>query len=146
MKAQRRRCGRPSALDPDRARFVAAMRAVLAAAIAALAPRDRMRLACYYAQEMTLAQIGTLTREHEATVSRALAKTRKVVREDVERRLRDDRGFSKTEIEECFGRLSTMPATSTLMSGSRPSRKESEADRSMSEAAEGAESAERRPS
>ena len=58
-------------IDPDRARFVAAMRAVLAAAIAALEPRDRLRLACYYAQEMTLAQIGTLTREHEATVSRA---------------------------------------------------------------------------
>src|SRR5215207_4451658 len=63
-------------VDPDRARFVAAMRAVLAAAIAALEPRDRMRLACYYAQEMTLAQIGTLTREHEATVSRQLAKIR----------------------------------------------------------------------
>ena len=78
------------------------MRAVLAAAIAALAPRDRLRLACYYAQEMTLAEIGTITREHEATVSRALAKTRKAVREDVERRLRDDRGFSKAEIDECF--------------------------------------------
>ena len=43
-------------VDPDRARFVAAMRAVLAAAIAALGPRDRLRLACYYAQEMTLAR------------------------------------------------------------------------------------------
>ena len=42
-------------IDPDRARFVAAMRAVLAAAIAALEPRDRLRLACYYAEEMTLA-------------------------------------------------------------------------------------------
>ena len=68
------------------------MRAVLAAAIAALEPRDRLRLACYYAQEMTLAQIGTLTREHEATVSRQLARTRKAIREDVERRLRDDTG------------------------------------------------------
>jgi RNA polymerase sigma-70 factor (ECF subfamily) len=92
-------------IDPDRARFVAAMRAALAAAIAALAPRDRLRLACYYAQEMTLAQIGTLTREHEATVSRQLAKTRKAIREDVERRLRDDRGFSKAEIGECFASI-----------------------------------------
>ncbi len=46
----------------DRPRYVAAMRSVLAAAIAVLAPRDRLRLACYYAQEMTLVQIGRLTR------------------------------------------------------------------------------------
>ena len=91
-----------TAADPDRARFVEAMRGVLAAAIAALEPRDRLRLACYYAQEMTLAQIGKMTGEHEATVSRALARTRKAIREDVERRLRDERGFEKSEIEECF--------------------------------------------
>jgi RNA polymerase sigma-70 factor (ECF subfamily) len=87
---------------PDRARFVAAMRSALAAAIAALAPRDRLRLACYYAQEMTLAQIGKLTREHEATVSRTLAKTRKALRDDVERRLRADHGLSAAAIAECF--------------------------------------------
>jgi RNA polymerase sigma-70 factor (ECF subfamily) len=97
----------PASLNPDRERFVAAMRAVLAAALAALAPRDRLRLACYYAQEMTLAQIGTLTREHEATVSRHLARTRKRIREDVERRLRDEQGFSKAEIEECFASIAT---------------------------------------
>jgi RNA polymerase sigma-70 factor (ECF subfamily) len=87
---------------PDRDRFLAAMRTVLASAIAALAPRDRLRLACYYAQEMTLAQIGKLTREHEATVSRALAKTRKALRDDVERRLKAERGFSSADITECF--------------------------------------------
>jgi len=90
------------AAHPDRDRFLGAMRAVLTAAIAALAPRDRLRLACYYAQEMTLAQIGKLTREHEATVSRALAKTRKALREDVERRLRNDYAFSAAGIAECF--------------------------------------------
>lgn len=97
----------PAAIDPDRARFVDAMRAVLAAAIAALAPRDRLRLACYYAQEMTLAQIATLTREHEATVSRHLSRTRKAIRDDVERRLRDERGFSNAEIQECFASIAT---------------------------------------
>ena len=79
------------------------MRAVLAAAIAALAPRDRLRLACYYAQEMTLAQIGRLTREHEATVSRQL-------RKDAQGRsartssggCATSRGFSTAEIDECF--------------------------------------------
>jgi RNA polymerase sigma-70 factor (ECF subfamily) len=131
-----------SDLDPDRARFVAAMRAVLAAAIAALAPRDRLRLACYYAQEMTLAAIGRLTREHEATVSRALAKTRKVIREDVERRLRDDRGFSTPEIEECFRSiaddagnldLDEWLGTSPRRTPGEGGRKKSGANRSMSE-------------
>ena len=87
---------------PDRARFVGAMHAVLSAAIAALAPRDRLRLACYYAQEMTLAQIGRLTSEHEATVSRQLARTRRSIREDVEHRLKSEHRFSPAEIDECF--------------------------------------------
>jgi len=117
--------------DPDRARFVAAMRGALAAAIAALEPRDRLRLACYYAQEMTLAQIGTLTREHEATVSRALARARKAIREDVERRLRDDCGFAKAEIEECFRSL--VDDAGNLDLNEWLGRKESAVDRSMTE-------------
>jgi RNA polymerase sigma-70 factor (ECF subfamily) len=135
-----------AAVDPDRARFVAAMRAALAAAIAALEPRDRLRLACYYAQEMTLAQIGTLTREHEATVSRALARTRKAIREDVERRLRDDRGFGKAEIEECFRSLVDDAGNLDLGEWLETGRKKSVTDRSMTEAAEGTESTEKRPS
>ena len=78
------------------------MHAALSASIGALAPRDRLRLACYYAQEMTLAQIGRLTREHEATVSRQLAKTRRAIRGEVERRLKTDHGFSPGDIDECF--------------------------------------------
>ena len=120
-------------VDPDRARFVAAMRTALAAAIAALSPRDRLRLACYYAQEMTLAQIGTLTREHEATVSRALAKTRKSIREDVERRLRDDSGFSKAEITECFVSIADDAGNLDLGEWLDTGRKKSEPDRSMTE-------------
>lgn len=88
--------------NPDRERFLSAMRTVLAAAIAALAPRDRLRLACYYAHHMTLAQIAALTREHEATVSRHLARTRKDIRAEVERRLRDEHRFSTAEVSECF--------------------------------------------
>ena len=139
-------------VDPDRARFVSAMRAVLAAAIAALEPRERLRLACYYAQEMTLAQIGTLTREHEATVSRQLARTRKAIREDVERRLRDEQGFAKAEIDECFASIvndaGNLDLDAWLGSLSRHSpgeggRKKSAADRSSTEATEGVESADK---
>ncbi len=102
------------ATNPDRARFVTAMQAVLAAALAALAPRDHLRLRCYYAQEMTLAQIGRVTREHEATVSRQLARTRKAVRADAERRLRDEHRFTSDEIAECFSSISQDAGTLDL--------------------------------
>jgi RNA polymerase sigma-70 factor (ECF subfamily) len=120
-------------IDPDRARFVAAMRAVLAAAIAGLEPRDRLRLGCYYAQEMTLAQIAALTREHEATVSRQLAKTRKAIREDVERRLRDEKGFDKAEIGECFASIADDAGNLDVAEWLDTGRKKSVVDRSMSE-------------
>jgi RNA polymerase sigma-70 factor (ECF subfamily) len=92
--------------DPDRPRFAAVMSAVLAAVLAQLATRDRLRLGCYYAQEMTLAQIGRLTGEHEATVSRHLTRTRREIRGEVERRLREQHQFADREIEECFASLS----------------------------------------
>ncbi|MDP1571221.1 MAG: sigma-70 family RNA polymerase sigma factor [Vicinamibacterales bacterium] len=91
-----------AAPDPDRPRYAAALRTALSLAIAALAPRDRLRLGCYYAQEMTLARIGQLTGEHEATVSRHLARTRRAVRDAVERSLQADHGFGAREITECF--------------------------------------------
>ena len=37
-------------------------------AIAALESKDKLRLRLYYGQQLTLAQIGRLTGEHEATV------------------------------------------------------------------------------
>lgn len=91
--------------NPERKRFVAAMQAVLTAVLAALVPKDRLRLSCYYAQQMTLAQVGRLLGEHEATVSRQLSKTRATIREEVERRLRAEHDFGEAEIAECFGSL-----------------------------------------
>ena len=120
-------------IDPDPARFGAAMRTALAAAIAALAPRDRLRLACYYAQEMTLAQIGKLTREHEATVSRQLARTRRDIRSDVEARLASGHGFAKPEIEECFASVVDDAGNLDVSEWLDSHRKKSAADRSMSE-------------
>jgi RNA polymerase sigma-70 factor len=105
---------RAVASNPDHARFVTAVQSVLAAALAALEPRDRLRLRCYYAEEMTLAQIGRVTREHEATVSRQLARTRKMLRAEAERRLRDDHRFSAEEIAECFSSVSEDAGTLDL--------------------------------
>ena len=87
--------------DHDSSRLAAALQASLRATLAALEPRDRLRLGCYYSQEMTLVQIGKLTKESEATVSRQLARTRRTIREDVERRLRD-RGLGEPEIREAI--------------------------------------------
>jgi RNA polymerase sigma-70 factor (ECF subfamily) len=88
--------------DPDRARFREVFHRVLSAVIAALLPRDRLRLALYYGEELTLAQIGRITREHEATVSRHLARTRRAIRGAVAGRLRRDEGLDEAQVEECF--------------------------------------------
>jgi RNA polymerase sigma factor (sigma-70 family) len=92
----------PDQAAPDAARFAAAMRDALRVTIAALDPRDRLRLGCYYAQEMTLVQIGKLTRESEATVSRQLARTRRGIKDEVERRLREQHRFGDQEVAECL--------------------------------------------
>jgi RNA polymerase sigma-70 factor (ECF subfamily) len=88
-------------VDPECERFVDVLRSSLASAVARLEPRDRLRLGCYYAQQLTLAQTGKLLQEHEATVSRQLARTRKTIREGVERDLRG-RGLNDAQIARCF--------------------------------------------
>ena len=96
----------PAPPDPDRQRFAAALLAALTFVIHALAPRDRLRLGWYYGQQMTLAEIGRLLKEHEATVSRHLARTRRAIRQGVEQRLRDHDGFGDREITESFASVS----------------------------------------
>lgn len=96
----------PDTATPDQPRYAAVMRPALGVAIAALASRDRLRLGCYYAQQMTLAQIGRLAGEHEATVSRHLARTRRDIRTAVERHLREQHQFGDAEIAECFASVS----------------------------------------
>jgi RNA polymerase sigma-70 factor (ECF subfamily) len=90
---------------PEQARFVASIQRALTTAVAKLEPRDRLRLACYYAQNLTLAQIGRTLREHEATASRNLTRTRRAIREDVEQQLRQA-GMTGAEIAECFAAVS----------------------------------------
>jgi RNA polymerase sigma-70 factor (ECF subfamily) len=100
--------------DPARPRFVAAMRLALTAAVDQLAPRDRLRLGCYYAQNLTLAAIGRLLGEHEATVSRHLARTRRDLRGWIEAQLRDHDGFSEADIAACFESVASDSGTLDL--------------------------------
>lgn len=90
------------AQDPKRARYLAMLCDSLRRALAELPPADRLRLSFYYLQELTLAQIGALTAEHESTVSRKLAHTRSKLRADVEEALRLEHHLSADEISLCF--------------------------------------------
>jgi RNA polymerase sigma factor (sigma-70 family) len=92
-------------VEPNRDRDLELMRAALKRATAALPARDRLRLACYYAQELTLAQTGKLLGEHEATVSRGLARTRAAIRKAVEHDLAEA-GLKEAEIARCFESVS----------------------------------------
>ena len=125
----------PAPATADTRRFASALRRALAAAVAGLTARDRLRLACYYAQEMTLAQIGRLTREHEATVSRQLARTRRAIRDAVEQRLRAEHGFGDREIDECFASAAEDSGDLDLAEvlGEASGRKNSTLDRSIVE-------------
>jgi RNA polymerase sigma factor (sigma-70 family) len=88
--------------DPDRARLLLLLQRSLEAALVALDPRDRLRLALYYVQDLTLAQIGRLVDESEATVSRKLERTRRELRAGVERSLREAHRLSDAELRLCF--------------------------------------------
>jgi len=117
---------------PEQARFVESVQRALTAAIARLEPRDRLRLACYYAQNLTLAQIGRALREHEATASRNLARTRRAIREDVEQQLRQA-GMSEAEVAECFASVSADPGPLDLTEILPGPRKNARPERSTTE-------------
>jgi RNA polymerase sigma factor (sigma-70 family) len=97
--------------DPDRDRYVALVRDALGRAVARLDPRDRLRLASYYVQRLTLAQIGRLLRESEATASRHLARTRREIRVAVERHLREESRLSDDQIAACLASVVEDPGS-----------------------------------
>ena len=88
-------------VEPERLRYAALVGRALQAAIGRLDAKDRLRLRAYYEQDLTLSQVGRLTGEHEATVSRQLAKSRKLLRADVEQQMRAESGLSEAEIARC---------------------------------------------
>jgi RNA polymerase sigma-70 factor (ECF subfamily) len=92
----------PNASDAAVSAYHLAMHAALTLAIAALVPRDRLRLACYYAQNMKLAAIGRLLGEHEASVSRHLTRVRGEIRVAVETHLRAVAGYDEVTVADCF--------------------------------------------
>jgi RNA polymerase sigma factor (sigma-70 family) len=101
-----------AAADPNRAKYLARIDCALLAGLAGLAPRERMLLAFYYVDRLTLAEIGRTLREHESTVSRQLECTRCALREAVTEILRRgapardgqaaDPGLDESQMELAF--------------------------------------------
>ena len=116
----------------DRPRYVALLRKALSHALARLSGRDRLRLSCYYVQDLTLAQTGRVLDEHEATVSRQLARSRRTLRESVEQELRETAKLTEPEIAECFASVTADPGPLDLahVFGTAADRKEPAAGRS----------------
>ena len=119
--------------DPDQPRFHVVVKLALLRAIGALPDRDRLRLGCYYREDLTLAQIGRMLGEHEATVSRHLTRTRRAIRTEVERLLRAEHGMRTEEIAECFASTIEDPGLLDVreLLDSTPGRKDSEPERSI---------------
>jgi RNA polymerase sigma-70 factor len=74
--------------DPERELYQGRVARYLSAALAALTSRERMILASYYVDRLTLAEIGRMLREHESTISRQLERMRRALRENVAQSLR----------------------------------------------------------
>ena len=88
--------------DPDGARLIPLVEHALRSAIDELPAKDRLRVRSYYVGQLTLAKIGRLTGEHEATVSRHLSRTRRALRDAAERHLREQAQLSDAQIARAF--------------------------------------------
>lgn len=89
-------------LDFIAKRYSAAVSEALRRAIQQLEPRERLILAYYYCDQMTLRQIADLFSVHESTISRWLTKAQKKIRKLVERSLLRDHGFTRREAAEAM--------------------------------------------
>lgn len=76
-----------SPADPSREKYLARFERTFSAALRELLPRERLILTLYYVDNLALAEIGRMFREHESTVSRRLERIRQALRERVTREL-----------------------------------------------------------
>jgi RNA polymerase sigma-70 factor, ECF subfamily len=110
--AREARTSPPEFFDPDRTRYLALLRRAFNVALGRLETLDRQRLALYYVEERTLAEIGRTLGEHESSVSRNLDRIRKELRRAAEEFLRRGEGpvdgksarsgLSEAQIALCF--------------------------------------------
>ncbi len=119
--------------DPDRDQLVPLVQNALAASIARLSVKDRLRLRSYYVSELTLAQIGRITGEHEATVSRQLSRARRTLRNEMDRHLRDEARLSAAQVRRAVELAMNDPGGMSLQRIFADDRKDSPRNRSREE-------------
>jgi RNA polymerase sigma factor (sigma-70 family) len=88
--------------ERDEARYAKYLGEAVEAVLCGLIPADKLLLGYYYLQGMTLKQIGLLTGDHEATVSRHLAAVTRKLRQRIENHLRRVGRLSAHEVERCL--------------------------------------------
>jgi RNA polymerase sigma-70 factor len=91
-----------SVSEEDDRRYAECLGEAVEFALGELHPPERLLLSWYYAQELTLKQIGRLTGEHEATISRRLEALRKRLRARIENHLRRVKKLTAFEVEQCL--------------------------------------------
>jgi RNA polymerase sigma-70 factor len=91
-----------SVSETDDQRYDACLSEAVEASLRKLPPAERLLLSYYYVQQLTLKQIGRLTGEHEATISRHLEALRKKLRKRIEAYLRDVKRLTAYEIDRCL--------------------------------------------
>jgi RNA polymerase sigma-70 factor, ECF subfamily len=93
-----------SAPAPDSAAKPEPLNAALTGALAECTPEDRLLLASYFLDGLTLAQIGRQTGVHESTISRKLDRLTTRIRKRVRKRLIES-GLSSAQCDELLTEL-----------------------------------------
>lgn len=101
-------------LDPHRAAYVTFAQAALDEAVARLDDRTRLCLRLYYVEGLKLAQIGRLTHEHEATISRKLERARRDIRRHIDFVLQERHGLTPAAVTECLAAAAESPEMDAL--------------------------------
>jgi RNA polymerase sigma-70 factor len=94
--------GKRSVSAEEDRRYAECLSEAVEAALIDLPPQEKLLLSYYYVQQLTLKQIGRLTCDHEATISRHLEAVRKKLRKRIEGHLRKVKKLSSFEIDRCL--------------------------------------------
>ena len=87
---------------PDEEKYANLLGEAVSVTLRGLAPEEKLVLSYYYVQLLTLKQIGRITGQHEATVSRHLDGLRKKLRKKIEEYLRKIKKLSALDVERCL--------------------------------------------
>ena len=86
----------------SRERYAPLLRAALQSVLSQLETREKLLLAYYYFDEMTLKEIGEVFEVHEATVCRRIARAQKRIRKLVEKMLANECKLTRRQISDAL--------------------------------------------